>query len=291
MTTATAYTPATITAPSPITRLTRMVRRVLSIGRAETLLFLRNPTIVATALLMAPVMTLGLGPMLGNSFEASTDGAIQPAYGPFLLQTLASWSLLMVVYYNLTTILVARREEGVFQRMSTGEASAWEALVGATIPSAIIVLLQIPLGAAAIVLVTGSLSVVNFFLPIIGILFGIIILSGLATWCSSWTGTVEGAQYSTMPLLVILMILSGTVIPVDIIGGPVETFVSRTPLYAVNELITLGYGAESVFIKQTQPLSFIDTWGLALQPIAVLAIWTFAAIVLARSTMKFARRG
>ncbi|MDO4260333.1 MAG: ABC transporter permease [Actinomycetaceae bacterium] len=292
MTTQTAHVaPAPLTqAPSPITRFTRMVRRIVAIGRAETLLFLRNPTILATALLMAPIMTLGLGPMLANSFETSTDGAAQPLFGPYLLQMLASWCLLMVVYYNLTTIFVARREDGVFQRMSTGEASSWEALVGAAIPSGIIALLQIPLGAALLLLVSDSLTIANILLPIIGILFGIIILTCLAAWCSTWTGTVEGAQYSTMPLLLVLMILSGPVVPFEIFGGPVEAFVSRTPLYAINDLITLGFGAESIFAGKSQPLSFMDTWALAWQPIAVLAIWTFGCVALARSTMKFARR-
>ena len=61
-------------------------------------------------------MVVIMGPMLGRDL-------IGPAFATFLTEMLATWSLLMVVYYNLTVIFVTRREEGVFQRMSTREAT------------------------------------------------------------------------------------------------------------------------------------------------------------------------
>ena len=126
----------------------RALRRITAIGRAEIRLFVRNPTVLATALLFAPVTVGLMSPLLGRDLTG-------PAFATFLVGMLATWSMLMVVYYNLTIIFVTRREEGVFQRMSTGEASPWEALVGACLPSAAVAVAQVVLGTAAAMALIG----------------------------------------------------------------------------------------------------------------------------------------
>ena len=265
------------------------LKRVWAITRAETLLFLRNPTILLTALLLPITMVVILGPSLG----ANMGGA---AFSSFLVQTLAVWALLLIVYVNLTTIFVSRREEGVFQRMATGEASPWEAMIAGSVPSLVVALVQVGLGVVGSLVLVDGAGTVNPILVLLAIVGASIFLGGLAAWTSRYTTTVEGAQFSTMPVLMLLILTSGTLLPLDVLPESVSRLLEWTPFYAVSELISLGMtggamqipGAEAVAGESAA--TFVDSWGAALTPLAVLAIWAFLAVLLARRTMVFSRR-
>lgn len=256
--------------------------RILAISRAESLLYLRRPVLLAPALVIGPLMVVMIGPMLGNSLTG-------PHFAAFLVAMLASWALLMVVYQNTTTICVARRDEGVFQRMSTGMATPWEAFFAACLPSALIALAQILLGALAAHLVLFELPLVNPFLPLLAIGFGTLFLAALAAWTSTWTSSVGAAQFTTAPVFLGLLFTSGTIFSFAFLPGPARLALESTPLHAVNELIALGLtGANSA--GSAQGLGFVSTWVAGTRPLAVLVAWTLAAVLLARKTMRFERR-
>jgi len=217
----------------------RALRRITAIGRAEIRLFVRNPTVLATALLFAPVTVGLMSPLLGRDLTG-------PAFATFLVGMLATWSMLMVVYYNLTIIFVTRREEGVFQRMSTGEASPWEALVGACLPSAAVAVAQVVLGTAAAMALMGMHSLANPLLMLVALVGGTVFLAATAAWSSTWTATVEGAQYSTMPLFLVLIFLSGTFLPAASMSEGLRAIAAGSPLYAMSDLVSLGMTGTSL---------------------------------------------
>ena len=260
----------------------RSLRRIAAIGRAETRLFARNPTILATALLLAPVTVVLMGPMLGRNL-------IGPAFATFLVEMLASWSMLMVVYYNLTVIFVTRREEGVFQRMSTGEATPWEALAGACLPSAAVAVVQVVLGTAAAMAFMEMRSLVNPLLMLVALAGGIVLLAAAAAWSSTWTATVEGAQYSTMPLFLVLILLSGTCLPVASMSDGPRAIAAGSPLYAVSDLVSLGMTGSTLDGGVTAD-GFAGTAIAAGRPALLLACWCAVAWWAARRTMRFTRR-
>ena len=258
------------------------LRRVAAIGRAEVTLFVRNPTILATALLLAPAMVVIMGPMLGRDL-------IGPAFATFLTEMLATWSLLMVVYYNLTVIFVTRREEGVFQRMSTGEATPWEALAGACLPSAAVAVVQVVLGTAAAMAFMEMRSLVNPLLMLVALVGGTVFLAATAAWSSTWTATVEGAQYSTMPLFLVLIFLSGTFLPAASMSEGLRAIAAGSPLYAMSDLVSLGMTGTSLDGGITAE-GFTSTLIAAGRPALCLACWCVAAWAIAGRTMRFARR-
>ena len=97
-------------------------RRTWAISKAETSLYVRNRSIVLTALLLTPLLVLISSPVIlreENNVSIPT----------MVLQLVVNTSLLLVVYFNVTAIFVARREDGVFRRMDTGEATRWETVV------------------------------------------------------------------------------------------------------------------------------------------------------------------
>lgn len=277
----TPHTHSTFTEKKAV-RVTASLRRVLSIARAETLLYLRNPTIVATAFLLTPLMVLFLAPLAGERLQG-------PAFEAALAGMLAVWSLLMVVYYNLTVIFVSRREEGVFQRMSTGEASAWEALIAASLPSSLVALLQVGLGSAAIIVLLGTSGVRNILLILVAVLAGAFICGALAAWSSTWTTTVEGAQYSTLPIFMVLLLLSGTSLPASLFPEKLRLVAECSPMWAIADLVGLGITGTTVSGSVVDaPMS--ATWSHALRPLGVLTVSCVCAWFVARRHMRFARR-
>lgn len=281
-----ATTPSPSATRQPTAHVTRSrrsaaPRRVLAIGRAEFTLFWRNPTALLTALLMPIGMVVLLGPTLGNSL-------IGGRFTVFMVNTLALWSLLFVVYFTLTTVLVSRREEGMLQRMSTGEATSWEAVIGASLPTSVIAVVQILLGGIAASVAFAMPSVVNPLLPIVGILACLVVLIGLAAWTSSITSTVEGAQYSTMPLFMVLVFFSGT-IPLSLLPDAVGRIAEATPMYAMSDLISIGLIGVGGAGDST-PVGFLGSWAVAGRSLIVLGVWAALAVWIARSRMRFTRR-
>lgn len=281
--TRTAHAPDGFSAsPSRRTRRTSagVLRRVRSIAMAEARLFLRNRTIAATALGLPLVMVV--------FFAAVGDTADGAAFSTYLANTLLQWGLLLVVFYNLTTIFVARREDGVFQRMSTGEATPWEALSAASLPSLAVLLVQVVAGGTAAILAFGAPAMTNPLFILAAIALGSIIMVALAAWTSSFTTTVEGAQYSTLPGFFILMLLSGLTFPLDLLPEGLRTLATFTPLHAVAELVSVGMNGSR--LGEVSSLSFQQSWGEGLRPLGVLVIWTVVTLWLARATMRFTRR-
>lgn len=207
------------------------IKRIVSISRAEVLLFVRNPTILLTALLLPVVMVAWmLAPSLGLVMEGAT-------FASFIVQTLAVWALLLIVYVNLTTIFVSRREDGVFQRMSTGEASPWEddcgerAVGGGDAGAG-------HAGRCGCSCTDGGIGGQSAAHP--RGCPGAGVPRGISAWTSRYTSTVEGAQFSTMPILMVLLFTSGSLIPVSVLPETLARLSEWTPFYAVNELIGIG---------------------------------------------------
>ncbi|MSS85134.1 ABC transporter permease [Actinomycetaceae bacterium WB03_NA08] len=266
---------------TPQHKVAKSMRRIRAVSVGEVRLFLRTPVIMGTALGLPLVMVVFFGAIMGDANSGSR-------FTTFLVNTLLQWALLLVVYYNLTTVFVARREEGVFQRMSTGEVTPWEGVIAAALPSFVIVLLQIVIGGVSASIVFGMPPLTNLILVVCAVIMGCIVMVSLAAWTASFTSTVEGAQYSTMPLFFLMMFFSGVNFPLDFLPDAVQTVASYTPLYAVGELMSLGLSGYTT--NSVETFDFIQSWSHGLTPLLVLLAWSIATVVLARSTMRFAKR-
>ena len=172
--------------------------------------------------------------------------------------------------------------------MSTGEASPWEALVGACLPSAAVAVAQVVLGTAAAMALMGMHSLANPLLMLVALVGGTVFLAATAAWSSTWTATVEGAQYSTMPLFLVLIFLSGTFLPASMSEG-LRAIAAGSPLYAMSDLVSLGMTGTSLDGGITAE-GFTSTLIAAGRPALCLACWCVAAWAIAGRTMRFARR-
>lgn len=263
-------------------RPSRPLARIVAIARAEAKLLGRNRATLVTGLLMGPLMA-GLLALFNLDGDA-TGGT----YATFVICMLVTWSVLMAVYYNLTSIFVARREERVFKRMSTGEASGWEALIAASVPSTLILGLQVVLGAAIAVAVFGVPDLTNPLLAVLGLAGAVVVCVALAAASTAFTSSVESAQYSTMPVFVVLVFFSGTNFPLAAMPEAMQAVSAATPLNAASELISLGLNGTDLLGDATAGLwsSFVD----AGRPLLVLTVWIAGSIWLARRHMRFEPR-
>ncbi|GIJ44259.1 transport permease protein [Virgisporangium aliadipatigenens] len=238
-------------------------RRITALARAELLLLLRNRLALGTALLL-PIGSLFLfAPIL----EDLDIGMAARAYS---LTGLAGFLLLYVVYYNLATAYVARREELVLKRLRTGECTDAEILAGTAVPAVAGALIQMAVAVPVGALLLDLPVPVNAPLMLLGMLGGLVVFWLLAAASSVFTRSTELAQLTTMPLVLICLFASGVVFPATQWPDPVPEIARFLPLTPVMELMRLGWVGTT---GERAPVDFVGTLRPAGLPLAVLVAW------------------
>lgn len=240
------------------------LRRIANLARWETTLLMRDKLVVFNAICSAPGMVLVLL-STGAEFTMAT-----------ITSMMLNMALLMVVYYNLTTIFVSRREEHVFKRYATGEVTEWEGMTGAAVPSIAIMLIQTILAAILGGVVFGPPHFTNLVLVVAAIVLGAVTFTGLAAASTAFTKTVESAQLATMPVLLVLLFSSGIMFPLHLFSEQARSWFNLNPLYATSMLVELGFSEASLSI--------------AIRPLASMIVWALIAVTLARRYMRFEPR-
>jgi ABC-2 type transport system permease protein len=185
-------------------------RRIASLARGEALLLRRNPVAMLTAIATPVAMVL-------VTRASVPEGAEGLGRGAAVVTSLAAFTLLFVVYYNLVTGLVARREELVLKRLRTGEPSDAEILAGMAAPAVTIAWGQVLTGALVAVAAFGMDLPTNPALVLAAVVLGTAVFVLLALASTALTRNVEMAQLTTTPVLVAPLALSGLLFPVDLL--------------------------------------------------------------------------
>ncbi|MER5731923.1 ABC transporter permease [Streptomyces sp. NPDC002138] len=226
-------------------------RRLAALARSEITLLVRNRAALSVALLMPVVMVLSL------RFTLSSNGAAGLAEAT--LTGGIGMVLLMVVYMNLVSAYVARREELVLKRLRTGEAGDLEILAGTALPAAVLALAQIAglaVAGAAVLHVRGPQ---NPAVLALGVLAGILLLAGLAALTSAFTRNVESAGLTTLPLFLASVIGSGLFVPVDSLPDALARAAELLPLSGVMALVRAGWlgGDAELLVPAATTLAWI----------------------------------
>lgn len=211
--------------------------RMAALGRAELTLLRRNRTALATALLLPAAMIAAWRPLTskldlgGSGLDAATlsmSGGV-------------GFILLFVVYYNVVTAYVARREDLVLKRLRAGEPTDAEILAGTALPSVAVALAQCAALAVsgAVLLRTGPPHRPD--LLVLGLVLGVALLVAQAAVSTVFTETVELAQLTTAPLLVVSAVGSGFLVPLDLLPDPLTAVCRLLPFTPVMELVQAGW--------------------------------------------------
>lgn len=249
------------------------LRRVAALARAETRLLVRNRTALFNALLV-PLLMVGFFAMVGGLGEADPDIAATSA-----LASLVSVCVLFVVFYNLTTVYVARREDRVLQRLLTGECTRAEILVAAAAPALTVSLAQVVVGYLAVAVLLEPPALVNPTLVALGVLGGAFVFGLLAAATSGLSRTVESTQLTTLPVVLAALPFAGLAGVPGEASGPFWDVARFTPLRPVVELVWLGVAGIDA---EGRALTFADSFAAAAVPVGVLAAWTVLGVLAAR---------
>jgi ABC-2 type transport system permease protein len=244
----------------------RSARRIACLARAEALLLRRNPIALINAAAMPVVMVLFVRIYL----PVGAGGA-----GAQIVTMLTAFTLILVIYYNLVTALVARREELVLKRLRTGETSDAEILAATAVPAVALAWGQILIGILAALAVLGLGMPTNPALVLVAVVLGTAVFVLLAAVSTALTRTVEMAQVTTAPVLLVPLVLSGAMIPLDILSEPLQRLAQVMPLTPVVDLLRLGLSGTT---SDGATVDLVGSFGPAVLPVLVLSAWVAAGM-------------
>ncbi|WP_166850999.1 ABC transporter permease [Isoptericola sp. BMS4] len=258
-------------------------RRIAALARAETTLLVRNRTALMNAILL-PLAFVGAFAMVADPGGAGADEATTATA---VLAMLVVMGLLFVVYYNLTTAYVARREDRVLQRLLTGECTRGEILLAPAVPAAAVVVAQVLVGLAAVTALLDPPGLVNPLLVVVGLLGGLAVIGLFAVATSGLSRTVESVQLTTLPLVVVMLPFAGMFTAPGANDGVFGQIARFTPLRPVVELCWLGLAGTDA---SGRTLTLAETFPAAAVPVAVLAAWAVVGVLAARRWMRWEPR-
>jgi ABC-2 type transport system permease protein len=257
------------------------VRRFAALAWAEGVLLRRNRIALLTAVALPAALVLWLR---SSSLDAGGPRGMTAA---MLVTWLAAFALLAAVYYNLVTAMVARREERVFKRLRSGEITDAEILAGTATPAVAIAWVQVAVSAVAAVAASGMDLQANALLVPAAVLLGTTVFVLLAAVTTVVTRTVELAQVTTLPVLMISLVFSGMLFPLATLTEPLRSVARALPLTLVVELMRLGLTGTAA---DGHHLGLAATFGAAVIPVLVLAAWIAAGTWAARRWFRWEPR-
>ncbi|MDI9832513.1 ABC transporter permease [Streptomyces sp. NPDC004822] len=255
------------------TATTTPAGRMTSLARAELTLLGRSRGTLFAALFVPLILPL-------SAREAAKQMDLAEAgltLGTVILPASIGFSLLYAVYATLVSVYTARREELVLKRLRTGEPRDTEILAGAALPAVAVGLAQ------SVVLAIGCAVLLDVGAPraphlaVLGLLSGFVLCAALAAVTSSFTRSVESAQVTTLPVVLLSMIFSGMFVPLEVLPDRMASVCELLPLTPVITLIRGGW---------TGGLSAYETLGAATTALA----WTVLAVFAVRRWFRWEPR-
>lgn len=211
--------------------------RMAALARAELTLLGRSKSALVTAVFVPLVMPFTVR-------SAIQDMDLKGAgldVGLVVLPAAIGFSLLFAVYGALVGVLATRREELVLKRLRTGELRDAEILAGASLPAVATGLVQ------SVVLVAACTVVLHVAAPkaphwaVLGVLTGLVLCAALAALTASFSRTVESAQVTTLPLILVSMAGSGVMVPTELFPDRVASVCELLPFSPVITLVRGGW--------------------------------------------------
>lgn len=126
-----------------------------------------------------------------------------------------------------------------------------------------------------------SLSALTL-VSVLGVALATVTFATLGIASASFTRTVEHAQITTLPIIMIPLLLSGMAFPLPFMPDAMRTVAELMPLTPVVELIYLGLGLMTV---DGAAVTLTQGVGEAVRPLLVLLAWTAIGVALIKRSM------
>ncbi|WP_052852611.1 ABC transporter permease [Streptomyces avicenniae] len=256
-------------------RRTTSAGRMAALARAEVTLLIRNRTALFTALGMPPVMIVSARTTLDRAGIPAETGL---STAEVLLTGGIVTVLALVVYTTLVAAYVSRREELVLKRLRTGEVRDPEILGATALPAVVIALLQILLLVALGTALWDGQLPERPDLMLAGVALGTVMTAALAAATAAVTRTVESAQVTALPLLVVAFAGSGIAVPLEVFPSGVADVLRVLPLAPIVDLVRGGW------------VGGLDSAG-TLRALGTALAWTVVSVLAVRRWFRWEPRG
>ncbi|MEB8341327.1 ABC transporter permease [Streptomyces endophyticus] len=248
---------------STATMTTTPAGRLWALARAELTLLGRSKGVLFTALFVPLVLPFSISSSMKNANLEKSGVSL----GATVLTSAICFSLLFAVYSALVSVFAARREELVLKRLRTGELRDAEILAGAALPSVAIGLAQTVVLAVAVTTVMDVGAPEAPQLAVLGVLLALPLCVALAALTTVFSRSVESAQVAAMPLLLVTMLGSGGIVPLEVMPDVLAKVCELLPLTSALTLVRGGWSGD---------LSGADTIRALLVAVAWLVLAVFA---------------
>lgn len=253
--------------------------RLGSLVRAEATLLRRNKLALFNAFVMPVLPFLLLIPIrINGNLDTDTTS--------LFLGLSVALILMFIVYYNLLSTFVSRREELVLKRLRTGECSDVEILSGIAVPAFAIGVILLLVMSVLTVVTLGQPLPVNPLLLLLAVVGGCLVFAGLALVTTVITKNSEAAQITSLPIVLICMFGAGFT-PTSALPDWAGTLLRFTPLAPSFELTRLGWGG---LTPDGRTVDFIASFGQAALPAGILLGWVLVAGFIAREYFRWEPR-
>lgn len=259
--------------------MTTSATRLLGLGRAEFTLLLRNRMQLVTATLLPLGVPFLLLPLAGRGTTEALAGA---------LGTMFVIALIFIVYYNLLSAYVARRQDLVLKRLRTGEASDAVVLGAAALPALAVAATMIVLMSLIATPLLGLPLPANPFAVAVGLGLGALVFVPLALATANMTRTVEAAQITSLPLMAVLLIGSGAAVPLSLMPEWFGQLVSFTPAAPIAALVRFGWLGIDLY---GAPVPSSETWAFVVTQSGILLAWLALGIWFVHNHFRWDPRG
>ncbi|WP_037862744.1 ABC transporter permease [Streptomyces sp. NRRL S-340] len=268
--TGSALTPGTARARGgPSTALSRMT----ALARVELTLFVRSRSTLVAAVFVPLVLPFSLHSAAGQ-MDLEDAGL---TVGLVMLPAAIGFSLLFAVYSTLVGVFVARREQLVLKRLRTGEPRDAEILAGAALPALATGLGQSLILTAACTVLLHVPAPHAPHLAVLGLLLGLVLCLTLAAVTAGLTRTTESAQVTSIPLIMVSAVGSGTAVPLEVLPDRLARLCELLPLTPAITLVRGGWTGE---------LSGYEV----LRALAVALVWSALAVFAVRRWFRWEPR-
>ncbi|MFF0012999.1 ABC transporter permease [Streptomyces sp. NPDC005374] len=241
--------------------LTTPAGRVTALARAEVTLFLRSKGMILSAVFLPLVLPFSLRASIPEA-DLKDEGL---SLGLLLIPGAVGFSLLFAVYLALIGVFVGRREELVLKRLRTGELRDHEIMAGAALPAVVTSLVQCVLLAVGCSVLLDVAAPKAPLLAVLGVLLGLLMSAALAALTAGFTRTVESAQVTGLPFVMITMMGSGVAVPREFLPDRLASVCELLPFSPVITLVRGGWSGG---------LSTYEALGAVLTAVA----WTAPAV-------------
>lgn len=253
-------------------------QRVQALGKAEVLQFLRNRTILFTAVVFP--LTLPLAVFLIEKSAAGRGNAALAA------EMFALFALMFVVFYSVLSMATTRRDEKVLKRLRTGEATNSEILTAITVPGALLSLLTLAVFFPLFFAVGAERGVILFPF-VVTFVIGIFMSAALAFITSAATKNAEAAQLTSMPVIMLAMLSLSSVRA--LLPESIARFADWTPFALIGDITALSWSGNTMRDKLAgaAPLDAGQVLIESLPLAGALVAWTILLWALVPRVMKW----